>query len=70
MDADAAMSDAQALLAGIAVLALLIAVLAGWREHRRRVRHDPDAIGWVDWTTVQVIALIVLALTGWLAAKG
>ncbi|WP_341208523.1 hypothetical protein [uncultured Sphingomonas sp.] len=63
------MSDAQGLLCVIAAAAVGVAVLAGWREHRRRRRANPDAVGWVDWTLVQVIALIVAAITGWIALK-
>ncbi|MEH3103236.1 MAG: hypothetical protein PGN12_04955 [Sphingomonas phyllosphaerae] len=64
------MSDAQDLLYVVAVAALCVAVLAGWRDHRRRGRANPDAIGWVDWTLVQVIALIVAAIAGWVLLKG
>lgn len=64
------MSDVQALLATIAATALGVAVFAGWRDHRRRRRHDPDAVGWVDWTTVQVLALIALAIVALVAWKG
>lgn len=63
------MSDAQDLLYVIVVAALCVAVLAGWRDHRRRRRADPDAVGWIDWTLVQVIALIVAAIAGWVALK-
>lgn len=63
------MSDAQGLLCAIAATAVVVAVLAGWREHRRRRRANPDAVGWVDWTLVQVIALIVAAIAGWIALK-
>jgi multisubunit Na+/H+ antiporter MnhB subunit len=63
------MSDTQGLLCAIAIAALCVAVLAGWREHRRRRRADPDAVGWVDWTLVQVIALIVAAIASWIALK-
>lgn len=63
------MSDAQGLLCAIAGAAVGVAVLAGWRDHRRRRRANPDAVGWVDWTLVQVIALIVAAIAGWVALK-
>ncbi len=63
------MSDAQGLLCAIAATAVDVAVLAGWREHRRRRRANLDAVGWVDWTLVQVIALIVAAIAGWVALK-
>lgn len=61
--------DAQALPYGVAGAAVAIAVLAGWRDHRRRHRADPDAVGWVDWMWVQAIALIVAAVAGWVATK-
>ncbi len=50
---------------GLAALALV----AGLGEHRRRRRHDPDSVGWVDWPTVQMLALIALAVTVGLAFK-
>ncbi|SFO27636.1 hypothetical protein SAMN05428984_3139 [Sphingomonas sp. OK281] len=46
-----------------------IAVVAGLGERRRRRRHDPDSVGWVDWLTVQMLALIGLAVTIGLAFK-
>lgn len=61
--------DTQALLGGVAGAALIVAILAGWRDHRRHRRADPDAVGWVDWTLVQVIALIVVAIAGLIAIK-
>ncbi len=63
------MSDAQVLLCGLAGAALALAIFAGWRDHRRRHRADPDAVGWIDWTWVQAIALIAAGIAGWLALK-
>ena len=49
-------------------LAALV-VVAGLGERRRRRRRDPDSVGWVDWLTVQMLALIGLAVTIGLAFK-
>lgn len=49
---------------------LVLALLAGWRERQRARRHDPDAIGWVDWRGVQMLALIALAVGVLLVWKG
>jgi hypothetical protein len=64
------MSDAQAVLATLAAICVAVAVLAGWREHRRRGRADPDGVGVVDWTMVQFAAFVALAVIGLLAMKG
>lgn len=48
-------------------VALAIAVLAGWRDWRRRRRTDPDAVGIIDWPTVQVFALLVFVILASLA---
>lgn len=62
------MSDAQALAASAAACVAVI-LLAGWREHRRRHRHHADAVGVVDWASVQFGALAVLAVIGWVALR-
>jgi hypothetical protein len=41
--------------------ALVIVAFLG--DRRRRFRQDMDAVGWVDWPTVQMLALIALAVT-------
>lgn len=54
---------------GAAGVLVAVAVAAGFGEWRRRRRHDLDRVGWVDWPTVQMLALIALAITVALAAK-
>ncbi len=47
----------------------VVAIAAGLGERRRRRRRDPDSVGWVDWPTVQMLALIALMVTAGLALK-
>ena len=46
-----------------------LALAAGLGDRRRRRRRDPEAVGWVDWPTVQMLALIALAVSAGLALK-
>lgn len=45
--------------AGVGVAVALVAALA---DRRRRRRADPDRVGWVDWRTVQMAALLATIL--------
>lgn len=45
--------------AGVAVIVALFAAL---RDRRRRLRDDLDRVGWVDWRTVQMAALLATIL--------
>ncbi|KQT32289.1 hypothetical protein ASG29_10760 [Sphingomonas sp. Leaf412] len=64
------MIEWQDLLFALAGAAIAVAIAAGWRDARRRRRDDVDAVGWVDWTTVQVLAVFVAAGAALLAWKG
>ena len=44
------------------VALLLLALASGVADWRRRRRDDPDRIGWVDWPTVQVLAILGAAM--------
>lgn len=61
------MTHAQVLLAGGAGTALAVALFAGWRERARKRRTTFDAVGLIAWPTVQMLALIALAMCGLLA---
>ena len=45
-----------------AIGTLLLALVAALADRRRRLRHDPDRVGWVDWRTVQMAALLATIL--------
>jgi hypothetical protein len=53
-----------ALIAGLAAVAL--AAIAWFADHRRLRRRDPDAVGFMPWTTLFfwacLLALLLLAL--------
>ena len=53
-----------------ALAGLIVAVFAGWRDHARKRRDDLDRVSLFNWPTVQVLALIVLAICASIAAKG
>ena len=48
----------QPILWGGAVAALLLAVVSGVGEDRRRKRHDLDRVGFMPWAMVQVLAVL------------
>ncbi len=53
------MDDFSSWLAMIAAAALALAGFAWWRDHRRRHRSEPDAVGPVPWTSVFFFAMLV-----------
>jgi hypothetical protein len=52
-----------------AAVAVPVAGFAAWRERRRAKRHDLDKVGWVNWTLVMVVALVIAASSVGLAMK-
>ncbi|MFA6117119.1 MAG: hypothetical protein WC729_24185 [Sphingomonas sp.] len=48
---------------------LALAIVAGFRDRRRKRRANLDSIGLVDWPTVQVLALIAAAILASIAAN-
>jgi hypothetical protein len=59
-----AVSDAALPWLVAAGVAFAIAVLAGLGERRRKRRVDLDRVGWIDWPSVQMVALIAVAIFG------
>ena len=59
-------------LTTLGAAAALVAALAWWGDHRRLRRQDPDAVGWMPWTTVFFFAtftgavLLVLGVEEWI----
>ena len=53
----------------IGIAAALIAALAWWGDRRRVRRRDLDAVGWMPWTPVFFVALMVACVALGLAAK-
>ncbi|WP_374943466.1 hypothetical protein [Sphingomonas sp.] len=53
-----------------AAVALAVAVMAGLADRGRKRRSDLDRIGWVDWRTVQMLALMGMAISVAVAVKG
>ncbi|WP_055821510.1 MULTISPECIES: hypothetical protein [unclassified Sphingomonas] len=63
------MDDAHRLLwtiAGVAAMLFAVSILA---ERRRTLRRNPDRVGWVPWTLVQLIAVLVVVFAAAMALK-
>lgn len=44
-----------------------LAALAGWRDHARGKRRDLDRPGWVPWSLITVLAMLLAVVCGGLA---
>lgn len=53
----------------VAALALAVAVVAWLGDARRTRRTSPDAVGFMPWTTIFLIAMFVAAVAGVFALK-
>ena len=49
---------------------LLLAACAAFAEYRRQRRRNLDAVGWVPWNLVQVLAFLLAIAAAALALKG
>ena len=51
-------------------IALAVAVLTAFAEHRRSRRRDLDRVGVMPWNFIQIIAFLIAILAAVLALKG
>lgn len=65
MDPDA--YTAAQLLWTAAALAAALAALAAWRDHARTRRRNLDRPGWVPWTGITLLALLLALVCAGLA---
>lgn len=52
-----------------ASLSVALAALAWWADRRRMRRSDPDAVGFMPWTTIFLVALLAACMLSGLAAR-
>ena len=53
-------------IAGVAAMLFAVSVLA---ERRRTLRRDPDRVGWMPWTLIQLIAVLLVVFAVAMALK-
>ncbi len=54
----------------IAAASATIFVAAVLAEHRRAKRRDPDRVGWMPWTLIQLVTILTTVFAVALALKG
>jgi hypothetical protein len=55
------------LLWALAASFAALAALAAWRDHARAKRRDVDRVGWVPWSLMLVLAMLLAVVCGALA---
>ena len=68
-DLDFLLDEPARLLWAAAAFFAALAVLAIWAERRRTRRRDVDKPGWVPWTGIQVLALLLAVIALVLAVR-
>lgn len=63
------MDDVHRLLWTIAGVAAILFAVSVFAERRRTLRRDPDRVGWVPWTLVQLIAVLMMVFGVAMALK-
>jgi hypothetical protein len=66
----AAEADAAAILWALAAALLLLAAAAVLAEHRRGKRRNLDAVGWMPWNLIQILAFLGAIAAAALALRG
>lgn len=54
----------------IAIAMLVLAGVAMVAERRRNNRSDPDSVGFMPWTFILLMSLVIAAFAGGLALRG
>ncbi len=55
---------------GIAVGAIVVAIIASFAERRRNNRMDVDQVGFMPWTLILVLSVLAAVFAASLALKG
>ena len=70
MDLDFLIDEPAPLLWAAAAFFAALAALAAWRDHRRSRRRDVDRPGWVPWTGITLLAMLLAVVCAALALRG
>lgn len=56
-------------MGSIGGVAIVLAMIAWWADRRRLRRSDPDAVGFMPWTTIYFLAMMIGCVALGLAAR-